>query len=78
MKNWITNNFLPLLLIAMGFIANDTELVTAFLREINAPMWLFTIVKYVGLFWAAFKLYNSKSAKIKAEIKEALASDPKA
>jgi len=72
MKNWITNNILPLLLVAIGFIANDTTLFIDFLTDMKAPEWLFTVVKYIGMIWAAYKLYNSKSSKIRKEIEEAV------
>jgi len=76
MKKWITNNFLPMLLVVIGFIADDTTIVVNFLNEISAPTWSFSVVKYIGMIWAAYKLYNAKSPKIKNEIAEAYATDP--
>lgn len=75
---WIKNNFLPYLLVAIGMIANDTTLISGFLESLNAPIWLFTALKVIGSIWAAFKLFNAKSSKIKKEIEEALATDPNA
>jgi len=75
--NKIKENWLPMLLVAIGFIANHTVFVTDFLKSFNAPGWTFMVVSGAGMLWAAFKLFNSKSASIKAEIEEALAKDPK-
>jgi len=75
--NKIKENWLPLLLVAIGYIANNTVVLTEMLTKINAPDWLFSVVSGAGMLWAAFKLFNSKSASIKAEIEEALAKDPK-
>ena len=58
-------------------IANDTTLISDFLTGLNAPSWLFTVLKLIGTAWAAFKLFNAKSSKIKKEIEEALQTDPK-
>lgn len=72
----IKENWLPLLLVAIGYIANNTVALTEMLTKINAPDWVFSILTTVGMLWAAIKLYNSKSASIKAEIEEALKKDP--
>lgn len=75
--NKIKENWLPLLLVAIGYIANNTVALTEMLTKINAPDWAFSVLSTIGMLWAAIKLYNSKSAAIKAEIEEALAKDPR-
>jgi hypothetical protein len=69
--DWIKNNLVPLLFTALGFIADETAMITDFLTDIKAPYWIFTVVKYIGMAWVAIKLYNAKSPKIKNEIEDA-------
>lgn len=74
--NKIKENWLPLLLVAIGCIANNTVVLTEILTKINAPDWAFSVLTTIGMLWAAIKLFNAKSASIKAEIEEALKKDP--
>jgi len=74
--NWIKNNILPLLIFVVGFVVNNTQVVVDFLKEIAAPDWTFKAVNTIGMLWAAYLLFNSKSAKIKKEIEEALQTEP--
>lgn len=60
-SNWIKDRFLPIILVILGTIDQSTNLMLELLKEINAPLWVGTLLRIFVMAYGSFKLFYAKS-----------------
>jgi hypothetical protein len=62
--SWVKENILPIVLVIGGIIDQTTDLLVQLLSEINAPVWIGTLLRIIIIFIGAFKLYYTNSDNV--------------
>jgi hypothetical protein len=59
LKNWIKKNIVPLLFVIGGIIDQSTDLLVQLLYDLEAPVWVGTVIRIFIMTFGAFKLFYS-------------------
>ena len=64
-STWIKSRFLPIILVILGAIDQSTNLLIELLKEVNAPIWIGTLLRILVMTYGSFKLFYAKSPSLK-------------